>query len=313
MTTSYVDFVRDNVLLILIITSGIVSLFSSELTLFQNVVVWILIATVVVPLFLSAILTSARHPLTVFKFEIWRNFTAEQPSWWKMAFIRLVVFCGYIFVPAILVKNKEDAKLKRTKLEEKGKEEYDNNEGAVSNKILEEQAQIDTYLDEVRKAHLIFKKNESALELVAQQSIQLTMLLLSRTRFPVATGLQGLFGKDFTSVVNFFGLDLDLGDVLLILSVCWSFKTGVVSFLKIHSEQKNGMLSGAAKGVLGLRALLFSVTRIICVVAFFGPFLGLMDCQAHWKAEEVQLEDQLLRNVQSPTSYWNRQVVDHCC
>merc|ERR1719209_1513006 len=123
------------------------------------------------------------------------------------------------------------------------------------------------------------------------------MLLLSRTRFPVATGLQGIFGKDFTSAVNFFGLDLDLGDVLLILSVCWSFKTGVVSFLKIHSEQKNGMLSGAAKGVLGLRALLFSVTRIICVVAFFGPFLGLKDCMAHWHAEGFQLEGELLKKL----------------
>jgi len=136
------------------------------------------------------------------------------------------------------------------------------------------------------------------------------MLLLSRTRFPVATGLQGIFGKDFTSVVNFFGLDLDLGNVLFILSVCWSFKTGVLSFLKIHSEQKHGMLSSAAKGVLGLRALLFSVTRIICVVAFVGPFLGLMDCQAHWKDEEVELNGDHRKNLVSSTSYWDRETVD---
>merc|ERR1719270_1757938 len=83
-----------------------------------------------------------------------------------------------------------------------------------------------------------------------------------------------------------------------------------MSFLRIHSEQKSGMQSGTAKGVLGLRALLFSVTRIICVVAFFGPFLGLMDCQAHWKAEEIQLEKKLLEKLQSPNSYWSRQVVD---
>ena len=30
----------------------------------------------------------------------------------------------------------------------------------------------------------------------------------------------------------------------------------------------------------------------------------------HWKAEEIQLEEKLLENVQSPTSYWSRQVVD---
>ena len=50
--------------------------------------------------------------------------------------------------------------------------------------------------------------------------------------------------------------------------------------------------------------------RIIYVVAFFGPFLGLMDCQAHWKAEELKLEKKLLEKLQSPSSYWSRQMVD---
>ena len=59
----------------------------------------------------------------------------------------------------------------------------------VTNGTLEEQEQIEAYLDEVRKSHLIFKKTEAALELVAQQSIQLTMLLLSMTKYPVVTGL----------------------------------------------------------------------------------------------------------------------------
>ena len=31
--------------------------------------------------------------------------------------------------------------------------------------------------------------------------------------------------------------------------------------------------------------------RVVCVVAFFGPFLGLLDCQAHWKAEEIRSGD----------------------
>ena len=119
----------------------------------------------------------------------------------------------------------------------------------------------------------------------------LTMLLLSKTNYPVVTGLQEIFSSDFE-------------DALLILSVCWSFKTGIVSFLKIHSEQKVGMLSGASKAVLGLRALLFSVTRIICVVAFFGPFLGLLDCLAHWKAQQKPLDPELLeRLVNNSFSY----------
>ena len=97
---------------------------------------------------------------------------------------------------------------------------------------------------------------------------------------------------------------------MLMLSVCWSFKTCVSSFLKIHSEQKARMLSGASKLVLALRALLFSVTRIGCVIAFFGPFLGLGDCMAHWHAEGIQLDPELLENLRGPNSYWDRETVD---
>merc|ERR1719500_1375442 len=120
-----------------------------------------------------------------------------------------------------------------------------------------------------------------------------------------------MFGKDFSTIINFFGEDNSSGDALLVMSVCWSLKTGVVSFLKIHSEQKAGMLSGAAKVVLGLRALLFSVARIGCVVAFFGPFLGLGDCMAHWHAEGIRLDQELLDKLHKENnSYWKKETVD---
>ena len=118
---TYVDLVRDICLVVFIVDLG---LFSADVTLFQNTVVWILIATVVVPLFVSAVCTSARYPLTIFEFPVWRNFTAEHPSKCKLAFIRLVVFTCYIFVPAILIWNKEKGKTRRQILEEQGKAEY---------------------------------------------------------------------------------------------------------------------------------------------------------------------------------------------
>merc|ERR1719264_375771 len=293
-TLSYVDIVRDTALLIIITRF---ESFSYDITLFPNVVILLLLGTVTVPTFISAIQTSTRHPLTVFEFSVWNNLRTNPPGWWKMLFIRLAVFFCYILVPAILINNKEKAKLKRQQLEEKDKEEFESKEGIVTNETLEAQEQIEAYLDEVRKSHLIFKRNEAALELVVQQSIQLTMLLLSKTNYPVATGLQGIFKSDS-------------GDVLLMLSVCWSFKSCVSSFLKIHSEQKARMLSGASKAVLGFRALLFSVTRIGCVIAFFGPFLGLGDCMAHWHAEGIQLDPEIMENLQGPTSYWNQETVD---
>ena len=63
-------------------------------------------------------------------------------------------------------------------------------------------------------------------EIVLQQSIQLIMLLLSKTKFPTVNGLQAVFGADFSGTVNFFSLDFRYGEIFLIASVLWSFKTG---------------------------------------------------------------------------------------
>ena len=228
---SYVDLVRDAVLVGLLINLTGFSLFSKDITLFHNVVILDLLATVTVPLFVSAILTSCRHPLTIFEFSVWKNYRKNPAGWWEMSFIRLGVFFGYIFVPSILINNKEEARLKRKILMEQGKEEYDSNEGIVSNKTLEEQEHIETYHNEVRIAYLMFKRIEAALELVVQQSIQLMMLMLSMTKYPVTAGLQDVFKEDLSSVESY----RHLGDVLLLLSVSWSFRTGVRSFLKFHS------------------------------------------------------------------------------
>ena len=164
----YVDVVKDTVLVSLLITIiGYKGFFSEDITLFPNVVILILMTTVAVPLFVSAVQTSWRHPLTIFEFPVWHNYRTNPAGRWKLAFIRLTVFFGYIFVPSVLISNKEKAKLRRRVLEEQGKQEFDSEEGMVTNKTLEEQELIEIYLDEVRKAYLIFKRNEAALELVS--------------------------------------------------------------------------------------------------------------------------------------------------
>ena len=63
MAVSYLDLVRDIVLVVLILqVTGHIGLFNEDSTHFQNVVIWILIATIVVPLFISAAITSAGTP-----------------------------------------------------------------------------------------------------------------------------------------------------------------------------------------------------------------------------------------------------------
>ena len=75
MAVSYVDLVRDSILVgMLAIISGYQGFFSDDVTLFPNTVILILVATVVVPLFISAVQTSARYPLAVFEFPEWNDY-----------------------------------------------------------------------------------------------------------------------------------------------------------------------------------------------------------------------------------------------
>ena len=223
--------------------------------MFQSVIVWIMIATISIPLLASAIQTTIEHPLAIFEFSTHRKFTANPPNKCKLTMIHILVFCGYLVVPSLLIINEEKAKLKRQTLLEQGKKEFETQEGNLEEETLEELAQIESYLDEVRSAFLMFKRNEMALELVPQQSVQLLMLFLSQTKYPTVTGLQAVFGRDFSEQTSFLEnleLDWDFGTVFLVASVLWSFKTGCLSFIKIRSEQKSNSLSLAAKITLGL-------------------------------------------------------------
>ena len=114
---SYIDIVRDTILvgILIKITDGS---FTDDITLFPNVVILILLATVAVPTFISAFHTSARHPLAIFEFSVWNYFRRNPAGKWELIFIQLGVFFCYFFVPAILVDNKEKAKLRRQALEE---------------------------------------------------------------------------------------------------------------------------------------------------------------------------------------------------
>ena len=75
MTVSYVDLVRDSILVgMLAIISGYQGFFYDDVMLFPNTVILILLATVVVPLLISAVQTSARYPLAVFEFPRWNDY-----------------------------------------------------------------------------------------------------------------------------------------------------------------------------------------------------------------------------------------------
>merc|ERR1719350_1066072 len=235
----------------------------------------------------------------------WRNFTRDPNS--NLTGIRISMFCSYLFVPSIQINNKAGALQRKEKLLEKTEIQFKAKNGVVDAEISEELEQLEEYLDEVRKGHLIFKRNEAAFELVPQQSIQLAMLLLSQTTYPAVSGLQAVFGEKVPGSVQALGA----AETFLAFSVAWSFKTGAASFVKIRTESKSSFLPGTAKVALGLRALIFSATRIFAITAFFGPFLGLWDTLAHLEAEKRILEKSLLDNlINGSKPYWDKDVVN---
>ena len=85
---SYVDVVRDTVLVGLLITIvGFKGSFWEDITLFPKVVT-LMVATVAVPLFVSAVQLSCRHPLMIFEFPVWKDYRTKPASGCKLAFIQ---------------------------------------------------------------------------------------------------------------------------------------------------------------------------------------------------------------------------------
>ena len=135
---------------------------------------------------------------------------------------------------------------------------------------------LSDYRKKLRTSVLSFKRNEFTVEVSTQLVIQTLMLLLSQTGTATNQGLQAVFRKDTTA--------------FLVISVLWSFSTTSRTYIKIKSEKKQGFVPIAGAVILGVRALAVSVTRILCLLAFFGPFLGLLNSLAHWKAEKISLD-----------------------
>ena len=160
VTFSYLNFVKDLTLtLTLIFLTGAQLLFNGYFTLFQSTIVWLMIFSVGAPLLMSAIQTTIYHPTTLLDFSTWRTFTRDPNQ--GLTGVRISMLCTYLFVPAIQINNKADALQRKEHLLEKTKIKFNAKNGAVGTKIYEELEQLEEYLDEVRKAHLISEVNIS--------------------------------------------------------------------------------------------------------------------------------------------------------
>ena len=156
-------------------------------------------------------------PLVILNADLYRRSKASSNKFFSLntiskAFLRLIIIVFFPLVPAIIIISSENAKEERKNLKSKDRSMQD----LAKVSILERCQLLTEFIEECRKALLTFKRNELSMELVIQMSIHLTMLLLSKTDYPIESGLQSIFQ---VRPLNFWGspklLDAPWGSFIL--------------------------------------------------------------------------------------------------
>ena len=288
----YLDLIMDIALVfILVAVKGSYLQFE----MFTTQLLLLLVVSIAFPHFKSALTTAHQTPLVVLRYTTWKMYTSGRPiSQRQLFFIKSCVFMFYPFVPALLMHNTHEVEKQRIQMERRllhHPKELKVLENEIKNQSI--------YLKETREAILVFKRNELFIELMIQLPIHLSMVLLSLTERPIQEGFQAVFKQSDK---------LKLGAVfLLVFSTMWSMKTAALTYVKIKTEEKPG-LNSSAKALLGVRAMITLSIRVICFVAYFLPFLGLLDIMNHYRAEQTSMDFityKSLLDLSSDFHYWN--------
>ena len=117
------------------------------------------------------------------------------------------------------------------------------------------------------------------MEVFYQVSLQVALLLLTQTETATVGGLETFFSQD-----KMFGVPMD-ANTIIILSVILSLKTSILLHVKILGMEK-GFFGFKAKTATFIWGLVASVRRVLGIVIFFSPSLGLLDLLWHWHAEQ---------------------------
>ena len=123
-----------------------------------------------------------------------------------------------------------------------------------------------------------FTKVDLGIELISQISLQLLLVLLNKTKTKTTGGLEVLFEQ-----TNSFGLK---GSTLIILTTLWSFKTCILLQRKVMKTEK-GFLPFTSTLVIVFWSAVAAARRIMAIIVWFLPSLGLFSILIHWKAEQI--------------------------
>ena len=299
---AYIDLISDSILLMSIMIVLDPVLVWNNPDMFSSQVGILLLASIIVPLLISAVSLANKKPLIVLDSKNWIKWkTHENES--RKAFWLLRIFIVILppIVPAVIVFSSEEAKEKRKSLINKS---YQEEEESFHVSTLEKFKLLTEYVEESRKALLTYKRNEVCIEIVIQLSINFIMILLSQSYFPIETGLQALFQTRNEDGSSTSGVTL----VLLILLAIKSFSGSALTSVNIKAESKT-FIPWTSKLVLGLRYMFILLIRIISIVTYYAPFTGILDIMAHYQAETIALDFDNFRFINDTEEkhyhYWN--------
>ena len=296
IATNYYDIVKDLTLVVNMMYILDSHFFDTELF---NATTWILLCSLLIPLMVSAVETAVLHPTAVLDRKTFMAYKKNPPN-----SLRATVFFGYVFVPALIISNIEEAEVKREHLLEAGKRHVLNLDGQqieTDQEILKELEDVEGYLESLNKARLVFYKNEASMEIPVQLTVQLLMLLMTLTETPTHNSREAFFAAADVSIIESWNKSSFFLLALIFLSLMKSCRT----YVKIVKGQKSNFLPTVAKLVLGLRAFVVSSTRVCCYLAFFGPFFGILSSLQHLQAEQMDWDPDLFAKLTGTNSYWD--------
>ena len=291
---AYLDLCFDFILLSTILavlgpTLGDYELFSTQIAM-------LLLASILIPLYLTAINITRHRPLVLCGPDQWiaEKRSNDDQNENRILILQIMIVVVSPFIPALVIMSEEKAKKQRKLLKDRFSALL--KENIVQESDLEEAELLTKFLDECRLALLTFKRNELSIELVIQLSVHVAMVLLSQTEFPVESGLQSIFksnkktGESASKVEN-TNEDSEKSAALafLIISILWSFKTSAMTSIKLKSESKMFMPL-VPKVLLGIRYLMVFMARIKCIVVCFAGVVGLLGSLNHYHAERLPLD-----------------------
>ena len=153
----------------------------------------------------------------------------------------------------------------------------------------------------------------SGFEVFYQVGLQTVLILLTLTETATVGGLETFFHKGSLDVL---GIHLS-PKAVIVGSVLLSLKTGIFLHVKLLSIGK-GLFGFKAKCITCLWGLVASVRRVLGIVTFFSPCLGLMDLLWHFHGEQYPFSarvEQVMRSGVTPSPdervelYWMREEV----